>query len=110
MSNIVGYRSTSVQRREDRALDRAVGRINHNTDINIVRVQAKLEVQDAKLEAVVATIGRAAQGAARLGQLEVQLAEVVPGSSSKIGYIIDRGVLALGDIVDDTVNELRRLR
>jgi len=107
LSALVRYGGSGVQRREDRTLDQAISRISTRTDIAIAEVYGKLEVQAVKVDGVLATIGRAAQGAARLGQLENQLVEMVPGSAAKVGYIIDRGILALGDIVDDTVTQLR---
>lgn len=110
MANIVRYSSPAVQRREDRVVGRALARIDTRTDIGIAEVDSKLQIQEAKAQGVITMTAGAARGAAQLGQLENQLQEMIPGSAAKVGFLIDRGILALGDVLDDTVTELRRLR
>lgn len=80
------------------------------TDLTVGLIESVVEVHDAKTVGAVHIIKRAAHGAAALGQVENQLTDLVPGSAAKIGYIIDRGTLALGDLVDDGITKLRRIR
>ena len=98
--------STSLSRSHDRRLDR----IEQVTDTKLAVIQQEIEVSAAKVDGALRVAGRAAQGVAVLSQMEHQLSEVVPESTSRVAFVVDRTVLEIGDMVTDACYRLRNLR
>jgi hypothetical protein len=107
MSGELGlYRTNLVSRAHARQLDR----IEEATDAKLALIQQEVELSAAKVDGALRVAGRAAQGVAVLSQVEHQLSEIVPESTSRVAFIVDRTVLEIGDMVTDAAYRLRNLR
>jgi CHASE3 domain sensor protein len=93
-----------------RSHDRRLDRIERATDTKLAVVQQEVEVSTAKIDGALRVASRAAQGVAVLSQIEHQLSEIVPESTSRVAFIVDRTVLEIGDMVTDAAYRLRNLR
>ena len=92
-----------------RRAGRAVTQVRGVTSVALAQVEAKAEIQAAKVDAVSLVTQRALQGVAFVSQVEQQLAQAVPLAASRLQAIGDIGALGLSQIVMDTANDLRRI-
>jgi hypothetical protein len=102
MSEIERYRQRGSLNRPNREL----ARISGATDIEMAIVQAKAELEIAKLDGLQAVAGRAMQGVALVSQLEQQLAQTVPLAASRLQAIGDMHSLATAEILASTARRL----
>ncbi len=108
MSNIVpaGYRG-QVQRRS-RAAGRALTRIDGQTEIGLAEIEAKADLQVARVRGVSFVGRQALHEVAMLSQLEQQLAALVPMATGRLQAICDMVALDTAEIVADTVRQVTR--
>ena len=99
------YRGNTASRTESRAL----AQLNTNANLSLARIDAVADQQAAKVEAAVYVAKRGVEGVGLLSQLEQQLTTMIPGSANRVAYVADCAVLAIGQVVSDTVRNLGRL-
>ena len=109
MSNIEQYRGASVNRGLTRQVGRGLARIDGNASMDIARVQAREDIQNAQVEAMASVTQRGLQGVAFVSQVEQQLAQAVPLAASRLQGIANIGALGISQVVMDTANKLRRI-
>lgn len=109
MSSIEQYRSVGVSRGLTRQVGRGLARIEGSTAVDIARVQAREDIQNAQVEAMASVTQRGLQGVAFISQVEQQLAQAVPLAASRLQAVADIGALGISQVVMDTANKLRRI-
>jgi len=109
MSNIERYRGGTVSRAVNRQVGRGLDRIDGHASLDVARVQAREDIQNAQVDALSSVTQRGLQGVAFISQVEQQLAQVVPLAASRLQAIADIGALGLSQVVMDTANKLRRI-
>ena len=107
MSNIVYAGGSGVARWRARN-GRALSRLDDETEIGLAEIEAKAELQAAKIGAVGYVGNRGMHAVALLSQLEQQLATVVPMSTARLQAMGDMAALAMADVVSDTVRQVSR--
>lgn len=92
-----------------RQAQRSLARLDDQTEYAVAVVHAEAEVQAAKTDAVGFVAQRAMQDVAFLSQVEQTLSQTVPLAGSRLKALGDLATLGIGQIVTDTVFQLRRL-
>lgn len=93
-----------------RDADRALARIESNTQIQDALIDSAADIATMKLNAISYIGRRAAQEVTVLTQFETQLALTTPNASARLASICDLTALALADTILDTTHRLRRIR
>ncbi len=102
-----GAARPTIPHAESRQLNRALGRLQAGTRLDMARIEAAAEVQSIRVDAVTYVGKRAAQNLAMLTQVEQQLAGLVPLAASRLQAIGDMTALAATEIVSDTARRIR---
>ncbi|HVB01970.1 MAG TPA: hypothetical protein VNE42_12020 [Acidimicrobiales bacterium] len=100
--------NTSMAGRESRYTGKALARINSQTEIGLAEIEAKAELQVARMMAVGYVGRRAMHEVAMISQLEQQLSVLVPMATARLQAIGDMVALAAADVVADTVHQVSR--
>jgi hypothetical protein len=108
MSNIIPAGSAGLTPRQSRITGRALARIDSQTEVGLAEIEAKAELQVARVTAV-GYVGKAAmREVALVSQLERQLATVVPLAMARLQAIGDMVALEAAGVVADTVRRVSR--
>jgi hypothetical protein len=103
VSNIQPYSSSaSLSLRASRGL----ARLSDQTTLGRAIVEARAEVQAAKVDAIGAVAGRAMQDVALISQMEQSLAQMVPHASGRLATIADLAAIQMADVVASTARRL----
>lgn len=89
---------------------RALARIDGKTCIQVARLEGCADVEVARVDAVATVAQRALQGVAFISQIESQLSQAVPEAAGRLQAVGGLATLALGQVVTDSVVQLRRCR
>lgn len=96
-----------LAKRESRRLGRALARLSGEAQLEVALINREADLQVARVRA----IGYVGKGAmhevALLGELEQQLATLVPSAAGRLRGIDDLTALAMADVVSDTVRKVR---
>lgn len=107
MGNLEQYRA-ATQGGVSRATGRALSRVHDDTCMTRAVVEARADIEAAKTDAVGFVAQRAMQDVAFLSQVEQTLGQTVPLAVSRLQAIGDLATLGIGQVVTDTVFQLRR--
>jgi hypothetical protein len=94
--------------RQSRYTGKALSRLDSQTDIGLASIEAKAELQVAKVMAVSYVGKRAMDEVAMVSQVEQQLSALVPLATSRVQAIGDMVALEAADIVADTARRVYR--
>ncbi len=100
---------SEVPTREARNFSRGLEHLNMTNRFSMAKIDAVAVKRTAIVDAVVSVAKRGMEGVGLLSQLEQQMSAMIPGSTNRLAFIADRAVLAVGDVVSDTVREMRYL-
>jgi hypothetical protein len=107
MANIVARSAGSVTSRTSWYTGRALAQIDNRTEIGLAEIEAKAELQAARVVAVGYVGKRAMHEVAMISRLEQQLAALVPMATARLQAIGDMVALEATDVVADTVRRVR---
>jgi hypothetical protein len=107
MGNILPASSGS-NRRESRFAERALARVDYQTEIGLAQIEQAAELQVGRVQAVGYVGKRALQEVALISQLEAQLSMVVPIATSRLQAIGDMVAFEAADVVSQTVRRVSR--
>ncbi|WP_100515124.1 hypothetical protein [Mycobacteroides abscessus] len=93
----------------NRATRQQLATIEATVAIKQAGIDAVAEVQRAKIDVVTSTGGYAMQRAALVGQMQQQLALASPVSSGDLDFLKSLTMIAVGQVLSDTVTKLNRL-
>lgn len=96
-----------LRRGQSRGAGRALARIDDQVDVGLAEIEAKAELQVAKLAGAAFISKKAMHEVAMVSQLEQQLAALVPSATSRLQALGDMFALDAAEIVGDTVRVLR---
>lgn len=85
---------------------RTLVRLSGQTTVARALVDARAEVEAAKLDAVGAVAARAMQDVALISQVEQSLAQTVPHASGRLAVIADLAALSMVDVVASTARRI----
>ena len=108
-SSIEQYRGGALTRGVSRQVARTLAHIEGGASVDIARVEARADIETAKVNAGVGVTQHALAGAQYLTNLEMALAEQTPAAMARLKQIGDVGNLLLSQIVLDTGTKLRRI-
>ena len=108
MANIVAKSGGGITPRGSRYTARTLARIDDQTEIGLAEIEAKAELQVAKVQAVGYVCKRAMHEVAIVSQLELQLATLVPMATARLQAMGDMAALDMADVVGDTVRKVSR--
>jgi len=92
-----------------RQTQRSLTRLDEQTEIAVAVVQAEADISASKVDAVGHVAQRAMQDVVFLSQIEQMLGQSVPLSAGRLRAIGDLATLGIGQVVTDSVIQLRRL-
>ena len=104
MSDLQPYTSLLPSMRSSRSL----ARLSDETTVAAAVVQAKADVEAAKLDGISAVAGKAMQNVALLSSVEQSLAQTVPHASGRLATIADLASLAMADVVATAARRIVR--
>ncbi|MBV9821447.1 MAG: hypothetical protein JO144_04325 [Actinobacteria bacterium] len=107
--NEIAHLSAATDALLPRRTRRALARLDDRTSLRVAGTQAVADVNAAKADAVGFVAQRGMQNVAFLSQVEQTLGQTVPIAVSRLQAIGDLATLGIGQVVTDTVHELRRL-
>ena len=102
-SSIQPYNPISAGR-----VSRALSRVSSDTTISTAVIQAKAEVEAAKVDGVSAVAAEAMQDVALLSQVEQSLAQAVPHASGRLATIADLAAISIAGVVADAARRIGR--
>jgi hypothetical protein len=108
MGNLEQYRA-ATRGTVSRSTGRALTRVQDQTWMALAVVEAEADIHAAKVDAVGFVAQRGMQDVAFLSQVEQTLSQTVPLAASRLQAIGDLATLGIGQVITDTVSELRRL-
>lgn len=108
MSSLVPVRGTSIATRESRYTGRALARIDSQTEIGLAEIEAKAELQVAKVAAIGHVGKRALIEVAGLSNLEQRLTAIDPTSIGRYQSIVDIVAIEAAGVVSETVRRVSR--
>jgi hypothetical protein len=107
-SSIIPRGNSMTAAGESRYTGRALARIDSSTEIGLAEIEAKAELQVARVMAVGYVGKRAMHEVAMISQLEQQLSALVPMATARLQAIGDMVALEAADVVADTVPRVSR--
>jgi hypothetical protein len=105
-AEIVQSFGAGVDRREERALARSLGRLECQKVASLARLEATAQVEAARVEAVGYVGRRALETVALVSQWEVQLGQLCPAAVTRLQGIADITALATAEVVADAARKL----
>ena len=93
----------------ERQLSRALANVQAGTAVQIARIDAAVQRQEAVADGITAVTDRALQHVAMVSQAEQQLSQTVPHASGRLAAIADAHALAMQATVIDAARALGRL-
>lgn len=87
---------------------RALSRLTTDTSISTAVIQAKAEVEAAKVDGVSAVAAKAMQEVTLLSQMEQSLAQAVPHASGRLATVADLAALSIAGVVADAARRIGR--
>jgi hypothetical protein len=105
--SLMPYTGGFMSKAEERRTSRALAAIDQQRQFDLVVIEAKAEVEAAKVDAITYVAKVAMQDVTILSQLEAQLADVVPLAVSRLQAIGDIAALAMAEVVTNTARRLR---
>jgi len=80
---------------------REIARVVNRSEVAVIKTAAAAHEADARLDAIDHIAGRAMQGVAMVGQLEQQLAQLVPLGTSRLQAVSDmHALLSVNELAD----------
>jgi hypothetical protein len=107
-TEIVPAGSAGFDRKEGRAVGRALARLGLETDVGLARIEQAAELQVGRVQAIGYVGKKAMQEVALVSQLEAQLSTLVPMATGRLQAIGDMTALEAADIVSQTVRQVTR--
>lgn len=107
-TEIVPAGGGGFDRRESRAIGRALARVGIDTNVGLARIEQAAELQVGRVQAVGYVGKKAMQEVALVSQLEAQLSTLVPMATGRLQAIGDMTALEAADIVASTVRRVTR--
>lgn len=89
-------------------VSRALSRVSSDTTISTAVIQAKAEVEAAKVDGVSAVAAKALQDVALLSQIEQSLAQAVPHASGRLATVADLAAISIAGVVADAARRIGR--
>lgn len=89
-------------------VSRALSRVSTETTISTAIIQAKVEVEAAKVDGVSAVAAKAMQDVALLSQIEQSLAQTVPHASGRLATVADLAAISIAGVVSDAARRIGR--
>lgn len=85
---------------------RTLSRISDQTTVAVATVQAKAEIEAAKVNGIAAVSAQALQDIALLSQMEQSLAQAVPHASGRLAMVADMAAVAMANVVGNAARRL----
>lgn len=108
MNSIVPAGGAGIGRRQSRQTGRALARIDDQVEVGLAEIEAKAELQVAKVVGTAFVSKKAMHEVAMVSQLEQQLAALVPSATTRLQALGDMFALDAAEIVSDTVRVVGR--
>jgi hypothetical protein len=108
MQSIVPASRSAIARRDSRTTGRALARIDGRTEVGLAEIEAKAEIQVAKVAAVGYVGKRALIEVAGLSNLEQRLSAIDPTSIGRYQSIVDIVAIEAAGVVSETVRKVSR--
>lgn len=96
-----------VSRRDSRSVRRELSRIDAEGRVELARINQQADLQAERISAIGYVGKRAQHDVAMLSQVEVQLSAAVPWAAGRLQWLGDITVLAMADVVSETVRRVR---
>jgi hypothetical protein len=108
MSNLIpaGLGGTSVRKRDERALERALGRLDQQKAVGLARLEAQAQIEAAKAHAAGYVGQQAMQAVTMVSELEGQLGQACPLAVTRLQGIADMAALAIAQVVAESSRKL----
>ncbi|MEI2775205.1 MAG: hypothetical protein V9G19_04390 [Tetrasphaera sp.] len=87
---------------------RTLTRLSTDTTISTAVIQAKAEVEAARVDGVSSVAAKAMQDVALLSQIEQSLAQAVPHASGRLATVADLAALSIAGVVADAARRIGR--